>query len=236
VADLLGYEGPFVELRQACTGFANALVFATGLLSSRHCGPVAVVGSETGSIYFDPLHAQRDPAQLVNALQMGDAAGACVLVSPDRQGVAQLGRVFFGYAGARLQPGFRLEGGGSDIAPTPGMPLEFAHDYVGIRARGAELFAAALSAARDAGIDTRGVDHFIPHQANGKMASLLATSLGLDEKRVFVNANRIGNTGSAAIWVALHELRARLSVGEQVCVLGAEATKYLFGGFLYVHG
>jgi 3-oxoacyl-[acyl-carrier-protein] synthase-3 len=47
VAELLDFEGPFVEFRQACTGFANALVFAKGLLRAG-AGPVAIVGSETG--------------------------------------------------------------------------------------------------------------------------------------------------------------------------------------------
>ena len=235
VADLVDYKGPFVELRQACTGFANALVFALGLLSSRACGPVAIVGSETGSTYFDPLRAGEDSGQLVNALQMGDGAGACVLGPLDAGRAPQLGTVFFGYAGAGLDPGFSLRGGGSDCLPIPGRALEFAHDFAGIRDQGGELFAAGLSTLRRAGVDLDGIDHFIPHQANGRMAELLAGSLGLEAKRIFVNAHRVGNTGSAAVWLAFHELRARLATGERVCVLGAEATKYMFGGFVYGH-
>ena len=34
VADRVGFAGPYMELRQACTGFANALVIAQGLVSS----------------------------------------------------------------------------------------------------------------------------------------------------------------------------------------------------------
>ena len=33
VADRVGFTGPYMELRQACTGFANALVIAQGLTS-----------------------------------------------------------------------------------------------------------------------------------------------------------------------------------------------------------
>src|SRR5216684_7099315 len=33
VADRVGFTGPYMELRQACTGFANALVIAQGLIS-----------------------------------------------------------------------------------------------------------------------------------------------------------------------------------------------------------
>jgi 3-oxoacyl-[acyl-carrier-protein] synthase-3 len=60
--------------------------------------------------------------------------------------------------------------------------------------------------------------------------------LGIDPRRVFVNAQRLGNTGSAAIWLALAELRQSLEWGESALALGAEATKYMFGGFHYVHG
>jgi 3-oxoacyl-[acyl-carrier-protein] synthase-3 len=57
------------------------------------------------------------------------------------------------------------------------------------------------------------------------------------EARFFVNADRVGNTGSAAIWTALAELRARRPAsGTLTLALGAEATKYMFGGFVYEAG
>jgi 3-oxoacyl-[acyl-carrier-protein] synthase-3 len=67
------------------------------------------------------------------------------------------------------------------------------------------------------------------------MAELLAPFLGIEQSHVFVNADSLGNTGSAAIWLALAELRSRLDPGRRALALGAEATKYMFGGFLYVH-
>src|SRR5216684_2066914 len=39
VADRLGYAGPYMELRQACTGFANALVIAQGIVSAPGAKP-----------------------------------------------------------------------------------------------------------------------------------------------------------------------------------------------------
>jgi 3-oxoacyl-[acyl-carrier-protein] synthase III len=71
---------------------------------------------------------------------------------------------------------------------------------------------------------------------NGHMAELLGAHFGIEPSRVFVNADRLGNTGSAAIWLALAELRLSLEPGATVLALGAEATKYMFGGFSYVHG
>jgi 3-oxoacyl-[acyl-carrier-protein] synthase-3 len=66
------------------------------------------------------------------------------------------------------------------------------------------------------------------------MAELLGPFLGIEPSHIFVNADRIGNTGSAAIWLALAEIRSSLKPGESILALGAEATKYMFGGFHYV--
>src|SRR5438876_91220 len=56
-------------------------------------------------------------------------------------------------------------------------------------------------------------------------------------EKFFVDADKVGNLGSASIWVALHHLRAsgKLKSGDNVLILGAEATKYLYGGFVYTH-
>jgi 3-oxoacyl-[acyl-carrier-protein] synthase-3 len=235
VADLIGYRGPFVELRQACTGFANALVMAFGLVHTTDCGPIAIVGSETGSVFFDPRRAAEDSGQLVNLVQMGDAAGACVLAPTGRSVASRISSLYYGHLGYGRTPGFSMSVGGSDLAPRREVIPEFEHDYGRVGEDGAALFVEGLAAAESTGIDPRAVDFFIPHQVNGRMAKHLATHLELDESRVFVNADRVGNTGSAAIWLALAELRTRLRNGNSVCVLGAEATKYMFGGFLYSH-
>src|SRR5260370_17415083 len=82
VADRVGFTGPYMELRQACTGFANALVIAQGLTSVTGVKAVAIIGSETGSVYFDPQRAGEDVSQLVNLVMMGDGAAA-IVVGPD---------------------------------------------------------------------------------------------------------------------------------------------------------
>ena len=235
VADQIGFAGPYMELRQACTGFANALVIAQGLLTAPATRAVAIVGSETGSVYFDPQLAGEDKGQLVNLVQMGDGAAAIVLGPDDGAPGARIGNTFFGQIGVGRSPGFSLAAGGSDEpSGTPGT-LQFDHDFAAVRDGGPELFAHGAAVARELGVGFDAVHHVIPHQANGHIAALLAPDLGIEPRRVFVNADRLGNTGSAAIWLALAELRPLLAPGERVAVLGAEATKYMFGGFGYVH-
>ena len=236
IARLLNYHGPFVELRQACTGFANALVLAHALLETPGSGPIAIVGSETGSVYFDPLRAAEDRGQLVNLLQMGDGAAALLLGPDNAASRERLSHAFFGQAGLGLRPGLRLVGGGSE-APVPrGTLPEFEHEFALVREHGVELFECGAAAARSLAVDPQDMTYVIPHQANGRMAELLAPHLGISPRRVFVNAHRLGNTGSAAIWLAFAELRSRMNRGESVLVLGAEATGHMFGGFRYVHG
>ena len=68
------------------------------------------------------------------------------------------------------------------------------------------------------------------------MDSILASPLGVARERIVVTADRLGNTGSAAIWLALAQLRPALNPGQTELALGAEATDFMFGGFRYLHG
>jgi len=235
VADLIGYDGPHIELRQACTGFANALMIAFGLLAAPASRAVAIIGSETGSLFFDPRDVSRDPAQRVNMMQMGDGAAAIIL-APARRGLSTLSSAWFGTTGHGHAPGIEMRDGGSNApSPTGGLP-RFSQNFAAIGRRAADLFAANQGAARHQGLCVKAADRIIPHQANGHMAAIVAEMLGVRAAQIFVNAGRVGNTGSAAIWLALAQMRdSELASGQQVIALGAEATKYLHGGFAYVH-
>jgi 3-oxoacyl-[acyl-carrier-protein] synthase III len=232
VAEILSYEGPFTEFRQACTGFASALIFAQGLLRAG-AGPVAIVGSETGSVFFDPLRAVEDRGQLVNLVQMGDGAGAVVLARDDAGGGPHLSHVVYGHAPFSSSPGLAVVGGGSDL-PTcdAGFP-EFRHDFTAVRRSGLELLLRSAEAARRA--CGRPCDFILPHQANGRIDAILAGPLAVPPNRIIVTAGRTGNTGSAAIWLALAQKRRTLEPGQTVLALGAEATSFMFGGFRYSH-
>lgn len=225
VADHLGYAGPHIELRQACTGFANGLMIACGLLAASD-RPIVIVGSETGSMFFDPRRANEDSGQLVNMVQMGDGAGAIVL-GPASQARAQITAAWFGAVGLGRAPGISLAQGAQ----------EFTHDFSAIRATGHALFDAGRDAAHALGHELAAADWIIPHQVSGKIGALVADRFGLREERMVVQADSLGNTGSAAIWLALDGLRRhRATPGQAALILGAEASKHMYGGFAYAHG
>ena len=231
-ADELGYAGPYMELRQACTGFANALQVADGFLREDEALPVALVGSETGSLQFAFTPAFVDREQVVNCVQMCDGAGAVLLGPAARAGGAQIEAIWFGTRGQDRAPGFWL-GGATDT----GAPAPFRHDYHAVRRHGPELFDAGVATAAELGYPVEDFDYVLPHQANGRMASLIAAGFGIDESRVIADGAEIGNLGSASIWVSFDRLRrsGRMQSGQTLLVLGAEATKYMYGGFVYRH-
>jgi 3-oxoacyl-[acyl-carrier-protein] synthase-3 len=195
---------------------------------------VAIVGSETGSVFFDPLRAAEDAGQLVNLVQMGDGAAAIILARDNDRRGARLSHVFYGQMGRRRTPGLTVADGGSDSpCCSVGFP-EFRHDFVTIRHSGLELVLHCAAAAER--IASHASDYILPHQANGRMDTILAPPLGVAPERIVVTADRLGNTGSAAIWLALAQLRRTLDPGQTVLALGAEATDFMFGGFRYHHG
>ncbi len=225
VADLLGYGGPHLELRQACTGFANALMIGFGLLVVSGGRPVAIVGSETGSLFFDPAELAHDNGQIVNLVQMGDGAAAIILGAPQAR-LSAISAAWFGSIGLGQYPGIQQRQG----------RVSFDHNFSGIFQSGHKLFDAGRAAAALQGCAIDEMDWIIPHQVSGRVGGQLAAHFGLSHARPFINADQRGNTGSAAIWMALAELRAQgLAQGERVAVLGAEASKYMYGGFVYEH-
>jgi 3-oxoacyl-[acyl-carrier-protein] synthase-3 len=58
-----------------------------------------------------------------------------------------------------------------------------------------------------AGMSIEDVDLLIPHQANLRIIQAVGKKVGIDEKRIYVNVDRFGNTSAASIPIALDEAR-----------------------------
>ena len=237
VADELGFENPYMELRQACTGFANALQVAMPMLMDPALNYVAIVGTEIGSMYCKLDSGFMDQEQLVNLVQMGDGAGAVLLAKDDNSDRQSISDIYFGHIGLNQDSAFKIDGAGSlDPFCESGIP-KFSHDVEGVRKRGEKLFEQGLEAVLSRGYKLEDFDYIIPHQVNGHLAKLVSKHLSVSADKVIVDADSLGNLGSAAIWVSLDRLihSGKLKQGDKVLVLGAEATKYMYGGFVYTH-
>ena len=233
LADVMAYHGPYLELRQACTGFANGLQIASAFCAVNQ-KPVAIVGVETGSVYFDMDKSFIDTEQLVNYVQMGDGAAAVVL-APAIDGKSTISDIYLGQIGHQRQPGFYLDSGSNDVGEK--RMARFHHNIHAVREQGSQLFELGWQALQSRGYQLDDFAYILPHQANGHIDALMAEALGITPDRVINDAKQFGNLGSAAIWVSLSNLihSGKLQDGDKVAVLGAEATKYLYGGFVYQH-
>lgn len=237
VAERLNYAGPYMELRQACTGFASALTIAAGLISENSAETVSIVGSETGSPFFEFSRQFANREQLINCVQMGDGAGAAVVTANDGSGRAGISEIYCGHIGLTRKPGISIHGAGS-LNPTCDAQLPyFQHDARSVRKGGEALILAGIEVLRERGHNLNDFDWVLPHQANGHIAAMFAQRFPDLRPRVFVIAREFGNLGSAAIWIGLDRLirSGLLKRGHRVAVLGAEASKYMIGGFVYTH-
>lgn len=237
VADSTNYTAPYMELRQACTGFANALQIGSAMINANQLSCVGIVGSEVGSPYFTASEDFADIEQLINYVQMGDGAAAALIGPPDGSGRSLISDLFIGHIGNGRVPGLALEGGGSaDPYCQQGLPV-FSHRAESVREHGPKLFSEGVRAIEERGHQIKNFKVIIPHQANGRLTKPLAKYLDVEENIIYSTAEKFGNLGSAAIWAALGDLLQQdlLASGDQVLVLGAEATKYMYGGFVYTH-
>jgi len=237
VADELQYTGPYLELRQACTGFANGLQIASAMAAANALQAIGIVGSETGSPYCDISDAFLSNEQLVNFVQMGDGAGAVIVGQDDGSQDQILSNIFLGQIGLGREPGFFIEGGGSSQPQCSMQVPVFRHHVKTMREHGGELFVRGVDAMMERGHSLRDFDWIVPHQANGHLAHLFSQHFDVPEEKIYVTADKLGNLGSAAIWVSLDMLRRSgdLKKGQRVLILGAEASKFLYGGFVYQH-
>jgi 3-oxoacyl-[acyl-carrier-protein] synthase III len=205
------------DLGAACAGFIYALAAGSQFVRTGFYNRVLVVGAEILSRIVN----WRDRSTCV---LFGDGAGAMVL------GPVGEGEGFLAFD-------LGSDGGGADmLAVEPGgwgHPITTGAEtalHQSIRMSGNEVFKFAVRAIEEstrrtlalAGLSPRDLDLFVPHQANSRIIDAAAKRLGLDERRVFSNVQRYGNTSAASIPLALDEARAegRLRHGDTLAMVG----------------
>jgi 3-oxoacyl-[acyl-carrier-protein] synthase-3 len=233
VADKLALTSPYLALRQACTGFANGLQIASAF-SGTDPRPLAIVGCETGSVYFDINKDFISTEQLINYMQMGDGCGA-LIVRPATSSKQRISDIDIGQIGHNKQSGFYLDSGSNTLGS--GKMARFHHNTQAVKANGEQRLELGLQAILSRGYQLDYFRFIFPHQANDYIDTMMAKKLDISLGRIINDAKLLGNLGSAAIWVSLARLvnSGKLTPDDKVLVLGAEATKYFYSGFVYAH-
>jgi 3-oxoacyl-[acyl-carrier-protein] synthase III len=189
------------DMAAGCSGFIYALSVADQYIRNGAAKHVLVVGGEVLSKFMD----WKDRATCVI---FADGAGA-VLLSAEESGRGLLSTAI--HADGSMADFITLPGGGSKIPVTHAMIDENLHT---IKMKGNETYKIAVrsieGACREAielgGLTPADVRWFVPHQANTRIITAVASRLGWPPENIYLNIDRIGNTSSGSIPIALDEL------------------------------
>jgi len=212
VAARLGLgPGLAFDLNAACSGFVFGLATAAGLIAGGIAQRVLLIGA-------DVMSRTVDPADRNTAVLFGDGAGAVVVAG---------GELELGCGGFVL---------GTDASQADMLYAERVDPM--LRMEGREVYrhairrmvAATTAAIERAGLTIDDIDLFVAHQANVRIINSAAAEMGLPPEKVMVNIDRVANTSSASIPLALEqaEREGRLKPGG-IVALSAFGAGFVWG-------
>ncbi len=209
---------PSFDLNAACSGWLYALSTAKGLIHSGLGNNILVVGVDMQSRMLQ--NNDRSAYFL-----FGDGAGATVVSdSPEAHVIREeiLAADSRGLRMARREfPGYEIPENIPDADPW-------------IRLDGRALFKFATESfssivrqvIEKSGWEPTDVKWVVPHQANGRILKAAARKSGVPFERFYLNIDRVGNTSSASIPLALIEVQKFISRSDKLvlCSVGAGIT------------
>lgn len=193
-------DAPFLDLKAGCSGFVYGVAVANGLIESGLFPRILVVGVEA-------LSRVTDWTDRRTCVLFGDGAGA-VLLEPGAESSGVLGIALYGDAEKSMF--LHLPAGGTRIPASVNTVTQGGHflkmEGSGVFRNAAPMMEkATMAALEDANLDLSDVDWIIPHQANQRIIDALVRRLDVPEERVIVNLDRVANTSTASIPIALDE-------------------------------
>ena len=203
------------DLSAACSGSVFAIITAQQFLATGRYKRALVIGAEVLSSFVD--WTDRSTCVL-----FGDGAGACVMTAVRRGGILSTDMGSDGSAAELLY----MPGGGSKYPPSYASIDQRLHF---LRMNGSEVFKLAVRRMADsaqlvmkrAKLKLSHVECVIPHQANLRIIQAVANRAKIPMEKIFVNADRYGNTSAASNLIALHEAAAsgRIKKGDHVVLV-----------------
>jgi 3-oxoacyl-[acyl-carrier-protein] synthase-3 len=194
----------------ACASGVHALLLAAHLLQNPSIGNVLVLAADCAS-------RVTRPGDRTTEVFFGDAAAAAVLTKNDTHGAGLLSYDL----GSKLSYQVRIPAGGSRL-PTSADTLAAGGHYLVMDGRAVwetattRLPQSITLAARRAGLDPSGVDHYFLHQANINILGETLKALDVPAERAPITLDKLGNTGAAGMFTALHDAvtHGRLKPGD----------------------
>lgn len=214
-----------IDMAGACAGFIYALTLGAGFAAA-HQAPVAVVAANILSRRIN------DDDRNTSSL-FGDAAGAVIIAPSTRLDAGVIGADLTSDGSAyRL---IQIPGGGSR---KPFNRLDDHKDTLMVLEDGKAVFSRAVAmmvssaekAMACAGITSRDVDHFIPHQANTRMMRAAAEKLDIPSEKLRSTIAEFGNSSAATIPFTLSATQDELTYNRGQTILMTAAGAGLTGG------
>ncbi|THA36615.1 ketoacyl-ACP synthase III [Streptomyces sp. A1277] len=215
---------PAFDVAAVCTGFVYALATAASMIVAGLAERALVIGADTFSTILDP-------ADRTTRAIFGDGAGAVVLRAGEHDEPGALLGFDLGSDGGGADL-ITMRAGGSRQRSSGEEPAE-GDQYFAMEGR--QVFTAAVLKMSESsqrlldrlGWDRHRLDRVVAHQANVRILHAVAEQLGLEEKQIVVNLDRVGNTVAASIPLAMADAVAAgsLAPGHRVLLTG-------FGGGL----
>ena len=188
------------DLEAACSGFLYSLDVADGMLASGRYKCALVIGAEKMSSILDW-------EDRTTCVLFGDGAGAAIIMT-EGDGPNLLG---FRSGADGSNPSLLHQPAGGSKQPASIASIENREHF--LKMNGKEIFKSAVRVMEKAtrellksnGLETKDVDHVIPHQANVRIVESMAQRLEIPLEKFFCNLDRHGNTSAASIPIAFDE-------------------------------
>ncbi len=209
---------PAFDLNAACSGWLYSVTMARSMIVSGMAKNVLTVGVDVQSRLLD----RHDRA---TCFIFGDAAGAAIVSAGD--GGHRIREMILGadtrgvHMARRDEPGYVIANGDGNVDPWIRMDGQAMFRFA------TESFASIIhSAITKTGWNPNDTRWIIPHQANGRILKAAAKRSGIPFQRFYLNVERVGNTSSASIPLALIEVEETLEPGDKIvlCSVGAGVT------------
>jgi len=210
---------PAFDLNAACSGWLYGITIAKGMIFSGIADNILVVAVDVQSKLLD----KKDR---VATFLFGDGAGATIvsgsgkghllkkeILLADSKGLEMAERKF---------PGYWIPNGNQEgVDPWVRLDGKALFKFATI-----SFSAIVKQVIKKSKWEAKDVRWVIPHQANRRIIKAAANKCGLPFEKFYVNIEKVGNTSSASIPIALLDIQNGLQKGDKVvfCSVGAGIT------------
>jgi 3-oxoacyl-[acyl-carrier-protein] synthase-3 len=204
------------DMTNACLGFVNAMTVAATMIDSGQISYALIIGAE------DVEEVQRGTIERLNSrtasredfnnqfasLTLGSGAAAAVLGPADVHP-----------EGHRIDH-TQVRAGTEHHELCIGDMDDMRTDTAGLLENGLELVLDTWRAAKAAGHDYSGVDHFITHQVSMVYTRAFAKAAGVDFAKIPLTFPDWGNVAAEAVPMTLAKHQSQISAGDRVLLTG----------------